>query len=104
MLPSGAFAGRWHHPAACFSCAHPPDDHQAARIRPPIGLGSSRRFVPKNDLRERFCYPAVMTDSKSQTDKFKEAARELECEDDEQRFQERVKKLVRHKPVEKPGE
>ena len=39
---------------------------------------------------------------KSQTDKFREAARALECDDDEQRFQERVKKLVKHKPVEKP--
>ena len=37
---------------------------------------------------------------KFQSDKFKEAAHELECDDDEARFQERVKKLVRHKPVE----
>jgi hypothetical protein len=35
----------------------------------------------------------------SQLDKFKEAARALECDDDEARFDERVKKLVRHKPV-----
>jgi hypothetical protein len=39
---------------------------------------------------------------KSQTDKFKEAARELECDDDDARFKERVGKLVKHKPVEKP--
>jgi hypothetical protein len=38
----------------------------------------------------------------SQSDKFKEAARELECDDDEARFDERIKKLVKHKPVEKP--
>ena len=38
----------------------------------------------------------------SQSDKFKEAARELECDDDEARFDERMKKLVKHKPVEKP--
>lgn len=38
----------------------------------------------------------------SQPDKFKAAARELECDDDEARFDERVKKLVRQKPVEKP--
>lgn len=37
----------------------------------------------------------------SQSDKFKEAARELECDDDEQRFKERLRKLVKHKPVEK---
>lgn len=39
-------------------------------------------------------------DKKSQLDKFKEAARELECDDDEARFDERVKKLVKQKPVE----
>jgi hypothetical protein len=32
---------------------------------------------------------------KPQIDKFKDAARELECDDDEQRFKERLKKLVR---------
>lgn len=42
-----------------------------------------------------------MTDeTKSQFDKFKEAARELECDDDEARFDERVKKLVKRKPGE----
>ncbi len=44
-----------------------------------------------------------MSNQKSQIDKFREAARELECDDDEQRFQERVRKLVKHKPVEKGG-
>lgn len=40
-----------------------------------------------------------MTDEpKSQLDKFKEAARELECDDDEARFDERMKKLVEKKP------
>ena len=44
-----------------------------------------------------------MSDPKSQLDKFKEAARELGTDDDEARFDERVKKLVKHKPVpEKP--
>jgi len=37
-----------------------------------------------------------------QIDKFKQAARELETDDDEARFDERVRKLVEHKPVEKP--
>lgn len=36
-----------------------------------------------------------MTEDKSQLDKFKEAARELEADDDEQRFKERLGKLVR---------
>jgi hypothetical protein len=31
-----------------------------------------------------------MTDDKSQLEKFKDAARELECDDDEQRFKERL--------------
>lgn len=44
-----------------------------------------------------------MTDEpKSQLDKFKEAARDLECDDDETRFDDRVKKLVKHRPVERP--
>jgi hypothetical protein len=44
-----------------------------------------------------------MVEDKTQSDKFKEAARELECDDDPERFKERLKKLVKHKPVpEKP--
>jgi len=44
-----------------------------------------------------------VTEPKTQLDKFKEAARELETDDDEARFDERVRKLVKHKPVpEKP--
>jgi hypothetical protein len=38
----------------------------------------------------------------TQLDKFKEAARQLETDDDPERFKERLKKLVKHKPVEKP--
>jgi hypothetical protein len=42
-----------------------------------------------------------MADSQpSQSDKFEEAARALECDDDETRFRERVGQLVKHKPVE----
>jgi len=45
-----------------------------------------------------------MTDKpKSQLDKFKEAARELETDDDPERFKERLGKLVKHKPVEGGG-
>jgi len=36
-------------------------------------------------------------------DKFKDAARELETDDDPARFRERLGKLVKHKPVEKPA-
>ena len=38
-----------------------------------------------------------MSGDKPQLDKFKEAARELECDDDEQHFKERVRKLARRK-------
>lgn len=38
----------------------------------------------------------------SQLDKFKEAARQLEADDDSERFKEREGKLVKHRPVEKP--
>ena len=37
----------------------------------------------------------------TQADKFKEAASDLECDDEEKHFDERIKKLVKHKPVEK---
>lgn len=37
-------------------------------------------------------------DSKKQLERFKEAARELETDDDEERFNERLKRLVKQKP------
>ncbi|WP_326913646.1 hypothetical protein [Sphingopyxis chilensis] len=40
-----------------------------------------------------------MSDDKSQVEKFKEAARDLETDDDPKRFDERLGKLVKHKPV-----
>lgn len=42
-----------------------------------------------------------MTEPKTQLDKFKEAARELETDDDPERFKERLGKLVKHKPLTK---
>jgi hypothetical protein len=40
----------------------------------------------------------------AQLDKFKEAARDLETDDDPERFKERLGKLVKHKPMpEKSG-
>lgn len=39
--------------------------------------------------------------TQKQIDKFKDAARELECDDDEQRFKERLGKLMKSAPVEK---
>jgi hypothetical protein len=40
---------------------------------------------------------------KSQLDKFKDKARELECDDDEQRFKERLGKLVKAKRPNEEG-
>ncbi len=42
------------------------------------------------------------TPDPTQLDKFKQAARDLEADDDPERFKERLRKLVKHKPVEKP--
>ncbi len=39
------------------------------------------------------------SDNKPQIDKFKEAARELECDDDEQRFRDRVGKIAKSQPT-----
>jgi len=45
---------------------------------------------------------------RTQLDKFKEVARQLETDDDPERFKERLGKLVKHRPVperaEEPGE
>ncbi len=37
----------------------------------------------------------------TQSEKFKRIAKELECDDDEQRFEERLKKIVKQKPADK---
>ncbi len=43
-----------------------------------------------------------MTERKrSQLDKFKEAARQLETDDDDERFEERLKRIVKQKPDDK---
>jgi hypothetical protein len=45
----------------------------------------------------------TVTTPKSQSDKFKDAARAIGCDDDPNRFKERLGKLAKHKPVpEKP--
>ena len=47
--------------------------------------------------------PSSQILAKSQIDKFKQAARDLECDDDDQRFKERLGKLAKAKPApEKP--
>lgn len=42
-----------------------------------------------------------MSDKKSQLERFKEAARQLEADDDEERFEKRLKKLVKDRPADK---
>jgi len=44
-----------------------------------------------------------MANEPTQLDKFKQAARELETDDDEARFDERVRKLVKVKPTPETG-
>jgi hypothetical protein len=39
-----------------------------------------------------------MADQKSQSDKFKEAARELGCDEDESRWDDRLRKVAKQKP------
>ena len=41
---------------------------------------------------------------KSQLDKFKEAARQLATDDDEERFDEKLRKLAKQKPDDKKDE
>ena len=42
-----------------------------------------------------------MTSQRTQSDKFKEAAREAECDEDEARWEERLKKVTKQNPSEK---
>jgi hypothetical protein len=42
---------------------------------------------------------AQSNDPKSQSDKFKEVARDLDCDADEKRWDAKLKKVVKHKPV-----
>lgn len=48
------------------------------------------------------CYGHPVADKPSQLDKFKQVAHDLETDDDPERFDERMKKLVKQKPAEKP--
>jgi hypothetical protein len=48
---------------------------------------------------EQECYGCLMTERPTQLDKFKEAARQLATDDDSERFKERLRKIVKHRPV-----
>ena len=43
----------------------------------------------------------LVTKEQSQAEKFKQAARELECDPDENRWEDKLRKVVKPKPVEK---
>ena len=45
-----------------------------------------------------------MTDDKPQADKFRDMARELECDEDEEAFDERLRKLAKAPPAPKKPE
>jgi len=45
----------------------------------------------------------VSDDKKTQLERFKEAARQLETDDDEERFNEKLRKLAKQKQGEKGG-
>ena len=47
------------------------------------------------------CYLAFMDTDKAQLDRFKEAARELGTDDNEERFNEKLRKLAKQKPDDK---
>jgi hypothetical protein len=44
---------------------------------------------------------ATHKDEQSQSDKFKQAARDLECDPDEARWEDKLRKVVKPKPVDK---
>jgi hypothetical protein len=46
---------------------------------------------------------ATRTNVESQSDKFKAAARELECDEDEARWDDRLKKVAKPKPAPEKG-
>lgn len=46
--------------------------------------------------------PPMGDQQKTQSDKFKEAAEDLGCDRDEKRWEDKLRKVVKHKPVEKP--
>lgn len=45
----------------------------------------------------------MTADNKQQSDKFKEAARELEADEDEQRWEEKLKRVAKQKPTDDPN-
>lgn len=45
-----------------------------------------------------------MTDQATQSEKFKQAARDLECDEDEARWDDRLRKVAGQKPTKTPAD
>ena len=60
------------------------------------------RLGTRTTKRPETCYDSRMDDQPSQTDKFRDAAKQLGCDEDEARWDERLRKVAKQKPVEKP--
>lgn len=66
------------------------------------GLGWGAGFVQEQDVHGGIV-AMPKHDAESQLDKFKELARQLEADEDEARWDQRLKKVAKHKPApEKP--
>ena len=71
-----------------------------------MGIGVARKThswgrkaaIDRLPADNRACYDRGMDTKPSQFDKFKEAARELETDVDEKRWEERLKKIAKAKP------
>ena len=106
QLEAAALKAIQQHKVGCFylwECMHPEllqiqefgaqlrQDHARLQKREAALYLSRYLFEPTEE-------GALMTDSKSQSDKFKEAAREHEADEDEGRWEERLKKIAKAKP------
>ena len=66
-------------------------------------LSQAGRVIQSDQPDEVYIEGCGMSDEKTQSDKFEELARDLECDEDEARWDERLKKVAKAKPApEKP--
>ncbi len=63
-------------------------------------MGKSTRFA----IDYGYAKKSMMSNPRSQSDKFKDAAREAECDEDEARWTERLKKVAKAAPDSEPVE
>jgi hypothetical protein len=79
-------------------CIKPPVDRYHQRRKADVFIVF--RIININEIHEM---KTASAETQSQSDKFKEAARDLDCDIDEKRWDAKLKKVVKHKPVEKPA-